>query len=280
MMPKPGVYWTESWNPVTGCTPCSPACDHCWAKATAARYEKSHSYSRPFSDIVLHPDRLDAPLHWVKPRVAAVTWMGDLFHEDVPDAFIGSVFSAMRGSHRPSDLLWVPSRHTFLVLTKRPERMRQWLMTPKSTGGVLGQLYDWPFPNVWIGTTVWNQPSADKNILILLDTPARHRWLSYEPALDSIEWEAGDWLEARNEDGYRRSGIEWLVAGCESGVNRRPAPHSYFRRARRACQRTGTKFYLKQLSQHEDGTGKVVKAPTLDGKQHLELAWEAKHEVD
>ena len=111
------IEWAEAaWNPVTGCTPVSAGCANCYARRMAQRLRGRCGYpaDEPFR-VTLRPDRLDEPLHWHKPRRVFVCSMGDLFHPDVPDEFIDQVFAAMA----------LCPQHTFLVLTKRPEGMRQ-----------------------------------------------------------------------------------------------------------------------------------------------------------
>jgi len=279
---KPGVYWTESWNPATGCTPCSPACDHCWARGMAERLPQIHAVRRmdfagsvgidsqplyervPFSTITLHPDRLDQPKHWRKPRVAAVSLMGDLFHEDVPREFLVRVWQVMAQN------FW----QTYLILTKRAERMRQFLDTLSFHTAGIPVSSDRPHPNVWLGVSVWDQESADKNIPILLDTDAAHRWVSIEPCLGDVCFGCAEHRWGMDPEDNRRH-LDQVILGCESGPGRRPMPHAWARSIRDQCAEAGVPFYLKQASENEDGTGRVVKEPTLDGKQHLDLAWEA-----
>ena len=334
MKTKAGVYWDKPWNPVTGCTPCSPGCLNCWAKELAGRFPwTAHGgdntcptcFGRgwlgsdadagtgrdercgkcrgegaipiPFSQIVTHPDRLSQPLHWRKPRVVAVCWMGDLFHEDVPDLLLEAVFGVMSFC----------GQQQFLVLTKRPARMRQWLSTTslsmcQAEATVRGDcerhprwhhrpendvvINSWPLPNVHLGVTACNQEEADEKVPILLDTPAAHRWVSLEPLLGEVDF-APHLSPQTKTSFYNRGGrgmsaqvivrkehLNWVVAGCESGPRRRPASHDLFRSLRDQCAEAGVPFYLKQMSEREDGTGRVVKAPYLDGVQHLATPWE------
>jgi protein gp37 len=105
------ISWTDAtWNPMSGCTPVSPACDHCYAKTMATRLQKmgSQGYKDGFA-ITLKPDLLEVPLHWKRPRKVFVCSMGDLFHETVPDEFISHVLHITREAYR----------HTFQILTKR-----------------------------------------------------------------------------------------------------------------------------------------------------------------
>ena len=165
-MGKTKIEWTEySWNPVTGCTPASEGCQNCYARRMANRLRGRCGYPAddPFR-VTLHPERLGEPLRWKKPRRVFVCSMGDLFHEDVPDEFIDYVFAVMGRSQQ----------HTFILLTKRPERMREYLQAgryqqilniayrlkyrPEGLGKGIDNPKDmrW-WPNVWLGVTAENQ---------------------------------------------------------------------------------------------------------------------------
>lgn len=198
-----GISWTdETWVPLTGCTRVSAACDNCYAFALHDRRYAAWrrgvpmpvQYHQPFSRVQLLPERLTEPLRWRRPRRVFLTSMGDLFHDDVPDEFICRVFGTMLRA----------SRHTFQVLTKRPERMAALLgvMTFRERVGeaVLSSLdwdrglatYDprnghgWPLKNVWLGTSIEDQDAANARIPWLLRTPAAVRFLSAEPLLGAI----------------------------------------------------------------------------------------------
>ena len=241
-------YVTRNYNPVTGCTPVGDACLNCWAAATARRFPKTHGGRRsecpcpegreaycgdygcppvPFSEIVLHPDRLDAPFRWRKPSVVAVCFMGDLWHPDVPDEFIDRVMFPVRVLD--VDIAW-------LLLTKRPERMRDYFFSRR----------DPPIANqIWLGFSAWNQRSFDAGVRVLRQTPAAHRWVSLEPLLGPVD--VGD-----------LSGIDWVVAGCESGPGRRPAPLEWFANVQRQCIEAKVPVYVKQMGLRSDGTDRVV----------------------
>ena len=198
-------YLTKNWRPVDGCTPVSDGCDNCYALRNAKRWKRSFQ-------VTTRPERLEEPLHWRKPQRVGVCFHGDLFHEKVPDEFLDKVFAVMA----------LTPQHTYVLLTKRPERMRAYLtmldreptsgaptrnhiaMTalsmslealwanPRSTLGddLLADergLVDWPLPNVWLGVSVENQQAADERIPLLLETPAAHRWLSVEPLLGPLD---------------------------------------------------------------------------------------------
>lgn len=247
---RPGTTGV-TWSPVTGCSSISEGCTHCWAERMSKRLAGRHGYPRneavcpicgesydrvePFCpehpntklertssfDVTLHPDKLDAPLHWKKPRTVFVCSMSDLFHEDVPDEYIASVFGVMA----------LARHHTFMVLTKRPTRMLELLtgyLSPDELWGWRDEMirkfnpwrptFDWlsgggyqdtahpgnpafiehlplefypepddPLSNVWLGVTAENQKRADERIPLLLQCPAAVRFVSIEPMLEKID---------------------------------------------------------------------------------------------
>ena len=201
-MGKTKIEWTEySWNPVSGCTPASEGCQNCYAKRMANRLRGRCGYPQddPFR-VTLHEDRLGEPLRWKQPRRVFVCSMGDLFHEDVKDEWIARIWWVMGQCAGYLD----PSRyrgHTFLILTKRPERMQKWLNgwndreTRRQWIESFGEVYDWMsgpkywpdvLPNVWLGVTAENQQRADERIPILLQIPAAVRFVSVEPCLSAV----------------------------------------------------------------------------------------------
>src|SRR4030043_622195 len=162
MAQKSKIEWTEStWNPVTGCTKVSDGCKNCYAECMAKRFWRNgvngDNY-RPFTEVRCHPARLEQPLHWKKPAHIFVDSMSDLFHKDVPNTFIDQVFWIM---------MMAPI-HIFIVLTKRPKRMLEWV----------NKNYQNPLPNVWLGVSVEDQKTADERIPLLLQTPAAMRFVS------------------------------------------------------------------------------------------------------
>ncbi len=228
MSEKSTIEWTDStWNPVTGCTKVSPACKNCYAETFAERWRgvPGHPYEQGF-DLRLWPDRLELPLTWKKPRTIFVNSMSDLFHEEVPFAFIRRVFRTMEGA----------SWHTFQILTKRSERLAE--LSPK---------LDWP-RNVWMGVSIetadylWR---ADH----LRDVPASVRFLSLEPLLGPLG----------NLD---LSDIHWVIVGGESGPRARPMETTWVRDIRKQCRRDGVPFFFKQWG----GTRKKKNGRSLDGR--------------
>jgi protein gp37 len=215
MADKSHIEWTDAtWNPVTGCTVVSPGCTNCYAMKLAGTRLKHHwsriglttdTKSGPVwnGTVRFNENWLDQPLRWKKPRMIFVCAHGDLFHPDVPDSWIDQVFAVMA----------LCPHHTFQVLTKRPERMRDYLTTcppalrrrawskaaieisaTQSSGWgdpasvatrAMGDA--WPLPNVWLGTSVEDQRRADERIPHLLATPAAVRFLSAEPLLGPVD---------------------------------------------------------------------------------------------
>lgn len=220
------IEWTDdTWNPVVGCTKVSTGCDNCYAERMAlrqagmeyARYNENANceYPQPFeggkySDVVNTSKRcwngetfcdekaLEIPLHWKKPKLIFVCSMGDLFHPSVPFVFIDRVFAVMA----------LCSQHTFQVLTKRTDRMAEYLTYSKRSLKIMdtarqiakgrgGEFMNdagvicWPLPNVWFGVTAENQEQADKRIPILLQIPAAVRFVSVEPMLGVIKFRKG-----------------------------------------------------------------------------------------
>ena len=229
------IEWTEAtWNPVTGCTKVSPGCAHCYAETFAERFRgvPGHPYEQGF-DLTLRPERLELPLTWRKPRMIFVNSMSDLFHEDVPTEFVGRVFDTMERAG------W----HTFQVLTKRPERALE-----------LAPQLPWP-ANVWMGTSVEN-----RRFLHRLDTlrgiPAAVRFASCEPLLGPL-------------DGIDLTGINWVIAGGESGHRARRMKPEWACALRDQCVDAGVPFFFKQWGAHnEEGrrVGKGKAGRVLEGR--------------
>jgi protein gp37 len=283
-MAKSKIEWTEySWNPVSGCTPISEGCQNCYAKRMSKRLAGRCGYPAddPFR-VTLHPERLDEPLKWKKPRRVFVCSMGDLFHEDVPEIEIMRVFAVMADAQQ----------HTYLVLTKRPERMKEVLTSPSIANdvwlmtniGISEEKPIWPLPNVWLGVTAENQARADERIPILLQIPAAVRFVSIEPMLGPVDLTriGGDWYGngrinalkgLQNDDTYvheynlrwkaKHCGeLDWVICGSESGPNHRKTKIEWIRDLREQCISANVPFFLKQM----EINGRMVKMPELDGK--------------
>lgn len=263
------IEWTDAtWNPVRGCTKVSPGCKHCYAETFAERWRgiPGHAYECGF-DPRFAPDQLDAPLHWRKPRRVFVNSMSDLFHEAFTNEQIAAVYGVMAACQR----------HTFQILTKRPSRRRQWFawlatrfaltehpwlvsacwwaarrkilsMPEEPRHGV-----PWPLPNVWEGVSVEDRKYGLPRIAELRQTPAAVRFLSCEPLLEDL----GE---------IDLTGIDWVIAGAESGRGARPMHEDWVRSLRDQCAAAGVRFFYKQRLER----GRKVSLPMLDGRQHAE----------
>jgi protein gp37 len=261
------IEWTDAtWNPVTGCTKVSQGCAHCYAEAFAERWRGTpgHHFEQGF-DLVLRPERLRLPLQWAKPRRIFVTSMGDLFHSSVPDEFIRLVFSTMAQARQ----------HTFQLLTKRPERMQK-LLTKWAVVGmdqVLDGLGRVPgglgvLPNVWLGTSVEDQATADVRVRQLIRTPAAIRFLSCEPLLGPVTLRR---LHLPPPKRFQRTGpgpweaykhLDWVICGGESGHAARPMDPDWARALRDEVTGAGVAFFFKQWG----GVRKALAGRDLDGR--------------
>ena len=230
-----GPYWTKAWNPIQGCTPVSPGCANCWARSMHERF-----HEEPFSKVTLHPERLSIPMRTRKPQVF-FTDTCDPFHEAVPFEFIAAMFGVMAAS----------PRHTFLLCTKRAERMREVLMHLYQEPFPRGY---WPLPNVWLSVTAEDQQRADERIPLLLATPAAHRWVSLEPMLGPIDLRR--WVHRfGGVDGScngpccedPRGLLHQIIPGGESGSRARACDIEWLRSIVAQCREAGTRCFVKQL---------------------------------
>jgi protein gp37 len=248
------IQWTDQvWNPVTGCTKISAGCKHCYAETIANRRLPHGGFTdRPFTEVRCHTDRLDAPLHWKKPRRVFVNSMSDLFHESVSVGFTDQVFAVMA----------LARRHTFQVLTKRVGSMLDYMRNAGTRkriaiaqekfaphAGIGPSDIPWPLPNVWLGVSVENQKTADERIPLLIQTPAAVRFLSCEPLLGPIDltmaleaFHGHDAMLNRNP-----SPIQWIIAGGESGPHARPCDVAWIRAIVQQCRAAGAPCFVKQL---------------------------------
>lgn len=322
------IEWTDAtWNPITGCSVVSPGCTNCYAMRLAGTRLKHHPSRTGLTrdtnargaevegrqgskkinpvwtgEVRFNEQWLDQPLRWTRPRMIFVCAHGDLFAEGVPDEWIDRVFAVMA----------LCPQHTFQVLTKRPERMRQYLSMARANPvglealeitlqehsrdrnstvgagcklkGDIPHLAVWPLPNVWLGVSVEDQRRADERVPILLETPAAVRWVSAEPLLGPIDFETawhgesalasecwGDcaWCDkgltplhnchrGRQSDEALhkgRSGLDWIVAGGESGPGARPMHPDWVRSIREQCADAGVPFLFKQWGQWATAKG-------------------------
>lgn len=233
-MAKTRIEWAEAvWNPVTGCSKVSAGCQHCYAERMAKRLAGHYGYpsDEPFR-VTLHPEKLEEPLQWRKPRRVFVCSMGDLFHPNVPEEFISAIFCVMQKA----------IQHTFLLLTKRPERMAEFVN--QWVHNVALQL---PPPNIWAGVTIENQDAVDKRIIPLLHTEAAVRFVSCEPLLGPInlETQLGNADESqRVQNGWH--GIDWVISGGETGPYARPCKPDWVRNLRDQCKTASVPFFFKK----------------------------------
>jgi protein gp37 len=265
-----------TWNPSTGCDQVSPGCDNCYALTMAkrlkgmgqAKYQLDGDprTSGPGFGVSVHPDELDAPLQWRKPRRVFVDSMGDLFHDAVPDEFIARVWAVMAAT----------PQHTYQVLTKRHGRMRSWLRQVKRTHSGWWTYHgynpesiaeeavghdQWPLPNVWLGVSVEDQKHAGLRIPALLDAPAAVRFISAEPLLGPVDlrrWTL-DWDEDQQDylcqaHGLQDCpqlpecrGLQWCIVGGESGPGARLCDPEWIRSLVKQCQAAGIPAFVKQM---------------------------------
>ena len=282
MSDKTAIEWAEAtWNPVTGCTKVSPGCKFCYAERITERW------GQKFTDVKLHPDRLDQPIRWKRPRRIFVCSMSDLFHEKAPLEFVDKIFAVMALS----------GNHTFQILTKRPERMAEYFRDggPVSSVGdaakeIIGEpvwAKGFPLENVWLGVSVENQEQADKRIPVLLETPAAVRFLSVEPLLELVDLtpyvKALNWVIVGGESGgppYRSLVLinrAWKEIG--PGVHIPLGPYQWFpqpdrlkwvRSIRDQCLAAGVPFFFKQWGGPTPKSGGRL----LDGKEWSEYPGE------
>ena len=259
------IEWADvTVNPVRGCSHCSPGCDHCYAERVAARLARIPNTARAYAGLVdvngkwtgrftVSLDTLDALS--VKPRRIFVGSMCDLFHENLPyNLFLWIVEKLSRYP-----------QHTFMLLTKRPERMKHFISLTKESDTVCGL---WPLPNLWLGVTVCNQAEADAKIPALLATPAAKRFVSVEPMLGPVDlskflvrfrchecnFEALQNVEnficpscGKEALGSQHfsTALNWVICGGETGPGARPMNPDWVRGLRDQCQEATVPFFLK-----------------------------------
>ncbi len=206
------IEWTDvTWNPVTGCTKISHGCKHCYAERMAKRLQMMNSkkYQKGFS-VVTHESALSDPLHWKHPKLIFVNSMSDLFHQAVPTTFIESVFDVMNRA----------PQHTFQVLTKRLYRVAR-----------INHRLSWT-PNIWLGVSIESARWLER-LPLLKETDARIKFLSLEPLLGPLS-------------NMNLLGIDWVIAGGESGPGARPMSASWVRDIRDQCIDSEIPFFFKQ----------------------------------
>lgn len=243
-MAETSIEWTDAtWNPVAGCLIITPGCTNCYAMRMAARLEamgvpkyagltrKSGNRYIWTGKVRLDESSLEAPLKWRKPRKIFVNSMSDLFHDDVPTEFIARVWDVMQRT----------PQHTYQILTKRPERMRE----------VITALGLPALEHVWLGTSVENSAVLSR-LDELRATPAVIRFVSFEPLIGSVAQ-------------ANLSNIHWAIVGGESGPRARPMDEKWVDEIRIKCLTAGTAFFFKQWG------GKNKKAA---GRTYLDRTWD------
>lgn len=238
-MSESSIEWTEhTWNPVTGCTKVSPGCKHCYAEAMARRLQamRAPGYEHGF-EVALHPNRVEQPRLRKRGTTYFVNSMSDLFHEQIPDAFLDQVF----------DVIARTPQHTYQILTKRSERLPSYFA-------------DRPCPkNVWLGVSVEDRKYGVPRIDHLRQVSARIRFLSIEPLLENIG----------NID---LTGIHWAIVGGESGPKARPMKPEWVDAVRRQCDAQHVAFFFKQwggwgadgVRRNKKANGRLLNGRTWD----------------
>ncbi|WP_224368136.1 DUF5131 family protein [Hyalangium versicolor] len=230
------IEWTDAtWNPVRGCTKLSPGCKHCYAETFAERFRgvPGHPFEHGF-DLRLVPEKLAEPLRWGSSKRIFVNSMSDLFHRDIPDDYIVSVARVMLLAR------W----HTFQVLTKRSERMRDLLTTKLRFAA--------DCEHIWWGVSVEDKRYGLPRIEHLQAAPAQVRFLSIEPLLEDL-------------GAFELGGIHWVIVGGESGARARPMADSWVLSIRDQCKRARVPFFFKQWGGvHKSRTGRELAGRTYD----------------
>jgi len=212
------IEWTEAtWNPATGCTKVSTGCKNCYAETLSKRLQKmkQKKYKNGF-EYTEHENELDKPLHWKKSRRIFVNSMSDLFHEKATDSFIDAVFHTMM----------IAKQHTYQILTKRPQRMKDFIDKWISVHGGLDKVPE----HIWLGVSVENEEVADR--IDILKTIPCIRFISFEPLLDLIE--------------HDLTGIHWAIVGGESGQGYRPVQEAWVQILKDQCRWYNVAFFFKQ----------------------------------
>jgi protein gp37 len=265
---KTGISWTDStMNAIRGCTPVSDGCTNCYAASQALRFsgpglpyeglaQRGRDDQAEWTGVVkLIPEKLRDPLRWQRPRRIFVNSMSDLFHPGVPRDFVDQHFATFA----------LAERHQFQILTKRPLRMARYLNDPNTpsrvsrhmdylheTNTIKGPRYvypRWPLPNVWVGTSVEDNRVIER-VRHLRDCTAAVRFLSCEPLIGPLP-------------NLNLDGIQWVIAGGESGPNHRPIEADWVRDLRDQCATAGVSFFFKQWGGPTPKSG----GKALDGRE-------------
>lgn len=246
MAQNSSIEWTNAtWNPVTGCTKISPGCENCYAERLSERFRgvEGHPFENGF-DLTLRPDRLAQPLSWKKPKMVFVNSMSDLFHKDIPEDFIASVFETMEKA----------VHHIFQVLTKRSSLMRNFVNKRYKYSSVP--------EHIWLGVSVEDK-ARNSRIKHLQQTNAAIRFLSIEPLI-------GDPGNLDLHD------IQWVIVGGESGPNARIMKPEWVRSVRDQCIEQKVPFFFKQWGGYRPKSG----GRELDGEEWNQFPKLSNHYTD
>jgi protein gp37 len=217
MSDNSSIEWTDAtWNPIRGCVKISPGCKNCYAERFAERFRgvANHPFEQGF-DLKLVPQKLNDPFTWKRSRRIFVNSMSDLFLEGVPDAYIEQVVDVMlRADH-----------HTYQVLTKRSERLRDMLNGKLAAAAAK--------PHIWWGVSVEDRKHGLPRIDHLRHTPAQVRFLSVEPLLEDLGV-------------VDLTGISWVIVGGESGPRARPLRREWVISLLEQCEAAQVPFFFKQ----------------------------------
>jgi protein gp37 len=273
------IEWTDAtWNPVRGCTKVSAGCKFCYAETFAERWRgvPGHPYEHGF-DVRTVPESLSLPLRWTRPRLVFVNSMSDLFHKDIPDDYIDTVFGVMAAARI----------HTFQVLTKRAERLRDYMSTDRRlewANAAAGQVPGYAIgdvrcdyiahgprvlPNVWLGVSVEDQKAADTRIPLLMECRAAVRFLSCEPLLGPLDLQ----LDAGYENGLHWVDApqpDWVIVGGESGPGARPCSIDWIQRIVDDCKSHHVPAFVKQLGAAPFILSTALKLKSRKGKDMAE----------
>jgi protein gp37 len=232
------IEWTDAtWNPVRGCTKISAGCTHCYAETFAERWRgiKGHPFEFGF-DLRLVPEKLGDPLRWNQPRKIFVNSMSDLFHDRVPDEYIEKVCQVMLAAK------W----HTYQVLTKRSDRMRDLLATKLRKAAEAS--------HIWWGVSVENRKHGLPRIAQLREAAVKVRFLSVEPLLEDL-------------GAVNLRGIHWMIVGGESGPGARPIEAGWVVSLLDQCRKADVPFFFKQWG----GVRKKTTGRSLEGRIYSEF---------
>ena len=239
MANKSRIEWTQqTWNPTTGCSKISPGCKHCYAEVMAHRLHAmgTPGYENEFQ-LTMHPERLKQPIKRRAPTLYFVNSMSDLFHEDVPDAFLDEVFEVIMNT----------PRHTYQVLTKRAIRLPVYFAKRPCP------------PNVWLGVSVEDRAYGTPRIEPLQQVNAKVRFLSIEPLLKDL-------------GKLDLTGIHWVIVGGESGTKGRPMLFEWVENIRQQADQAGVGFFFKQwgtwgadgVRRNKKANGRLLDGQTWD----------------